>query len=57
MLAKVAEGKVLRLICESNKLRYQNKAHWDSWFDDENPTPDFMVDRSQPDEQNREEFN
>jgi len=27
---------------------------WDSWFDDEGVTADFMADRGQPDEQERE---
>ncbi|RKE89244.1 MULTISPECIES: type II toxin-antitoxin system VapB family antitoxin [Xenorhabdus] len=29
---------------------------WDSWFDGENVTSDFMADRQQPSEQLREEF-
>ncbi|KMJ43461.1 AbrB/MazE/SpoVT family DNA-binding domain-containing protein [Xenorhabdus khoisanae] len=29
---------------------------WDSWFDGEDVTPDFMTDRQQPSEQIREEF-
>ncbi|MBD2785349.1 antitoxin [Xenorhabdus sp. DI] len=29
---------------------------WDSWFDGENVTSDFMTDRQQPSEQIREEF-
>lgn len=29
---------------------------WDSWFDDEGVTPDFMVQREQPTDQEREPF-
>ena len=29
---------------------------WDSWFDGEGVTPDFMTDREQPAEQERESF-
>ena len=29
---------------------------WDSWFDGEGATPDFMTDRQQPAEQERESF-
>ena len=29
---------------------------WDSWFDGESASPDFMGAREQPGEQNREEF-
>ncbi|MGF6095886.1 type II toxin-antitoxin system VapB family antitoxin [Pseudomonas sp. 18175] len=29
---------------------------WDSWFDGEGVTPDFMNDREQPAEQERESF-
>ena len=29
---------------------------WDSWFDGEGVTDDFMCEREQPQEQNREEF-
>ncbi|WP_428551654.1 type II toxin-antitoxin system VapB family antitoxin [Pseudomonas edaphica] len=29
---------------------------WDSWFDGEGGTPDFMTDREQPAEQERESF-
>lgn len=29
---------------------------WDSWFDGEGVTGDFMADREQPDEQMREAF-
>ena len=29
---------------------------WDSWFDSEHVTPDFMEDREQPSEQQREPF-
>jgi antitoxin VapB len=29
---------------------------WDSWFDGEGVTPDFMTDREQPVEQERESF-
>lgn len=29
---------------------------WDSWFDGETVTPDFMSAREQPVEQNREDF-
>jgi antitoxin VapB len=29
---------------------------WDSWFDGESVSPDFMAVREQPGEQNREDF-
>lgn len=29
---------------------------WDSWFEGEGVTPDFMVDREQPSDQEREAF-
>lgn len=29
---------------------------WDSWFDGEGVTADFMADREQPDDQEREAF-
>ena len=29
---------------------------WDSWFDSEGVTEDFMTDRGQPEEQKRESF-
>ncbi|MBA5601090.1 antitoxin [Pectobacterium parmentieri] len=29
---------------------------WDSWFEGESVTPDFMITREQPDEQVREDF-
>lgn len=29
---------------------------WNSWFDDEGVTPDFMVTREQPGDQDREAF-
>ena len=29
---------------------------WDSWFDDEGVTDDFMAEREQPDDQEREAF-
>lgn len=29
---------------------------WDSWFEGEGVTDDFMVHREQPDDQNREDF-
>ena len=29
---------------------------WDSWFDGESVSPDFMSSREQPGEQNREDF-
>lgn len=29
---------------------------WDSWFDDEGVTADFMTDREQPADQERESF-
>ncbi|MFL1516563.1 MULTISPECIES: type II toxin-antitoxin system VapB family antitoxin [Pseudomonas] len=29
---------------------------WDSWFDGESVTPDFMIDREQPADQERESF-
>ncbi|MHA3736103.1 type II toxin-antitoxin system VapB family antitoxin [Pseudomonas sp. Eth.TT006] len=29
---------------------------WDSWFDGDNVTPDFMADREQPADQERESF-
>ncbi|PHN27276.1 type II toxin-antitoxin system VapB family antitoxin [Pseudomonas sp. ICMP 460] len=29
---------------------------WDSWFDGDGVTPDFMPDRGQPTEQERESF-
>jgi len=29
---------------------------WDSWFDGENVSSDFMADREQPDDQERESF-
>jgi antitoxin VapB len=29
---------------------------WDSWFDGENVSADFMNDREQPDDQTRESF-
>ncbi|WP_342323002.1 type II toxin-antitoxin system VapB family antitoxin [Kosakonia sp. BYX6] len=29
---------------------------WDSWFEGENVSPDFMASREQPGEQDREEF-
>jgi len=29
---------------------------WDSWFDGENVSADFMSDREQPDDQTRESF-
>ena len=29
---------------------------WDSWFDGEGVTPDFMNDREQPEDQERESF-
>jgi antitoxin VapB len=29
---------------------------WDSWFDGEGATADFMADREQPDHQEREAF-
>ena len=29
---------------------------WDSWFDGEGVTPDFMYDRDQPADQERESF-
>lgn len=29
---------------------------WDSWFDSEGVTEDFMADRGQPEEQKRESF-
>ncbi|WP_437891530.1 type II toxin-antitoxin system VapB family antitoxin [Phytobacter sp. V91] len=29
---------------------------WDSWFDGESVSPDFMGEREQPGEQKREEF-
>ncbi|WP_416137102.1 type II toxin-antitoxin system VapB family antitoxin [Halomonas sp. HK25] len=29
---------------------------WDSWFEGEGVTPDFMSDREQPDDQTRESF-
>ncbi|WP_460118973.1 type II toxin-antitoxin system VapB family antitoxin [Pseudomonas sp. S2_C03] len=29
---------------------------WDSWFDGDNVSPDFMIEREQPAEQKREAF-
>ncbi|WBU49422.1 type II toxin-antitoxin system VapB family antitoxin [Kosakonia pseudosacchari] len=29
---------------------------WDSWFDGESASPDFMAAREQPEEQDREDF-
>jgi len=29
---------------------------WDSWFDGENVSADFMAEREQPDDQERESF-
>ncbi|MEI7088485.1 type II toxin-antitoxin system VapB family antitoxin [Pectobacterium versatile] len=29
---------------------------WDSWFEEEGGTPDFMIAREQPDDQIREDF-
>ncbi|WP_110649048.1 type II toxin-antitoxin system VapB family antitoxin [Salinicola peritrichatus] len=29
---------------------------WDSWFDEDSVTADFMADREQPEEQEREAF-
>ncbi|AOR61714.1 AbrB/MazE/SpoVT family DNA-binding domain-containing protein [Pectobacterium colocasium] len=29
---------------------------WDSWFEGESVTPDFMITREQPDDQIREDF-
>nr|WP_315445253.1 type II toxin-antitoxin system VapB family antitoxin [uncultured Pseudomonas sp.] len=29
---------------------------WDSWFDGDSVTPDFMADREQPADQDRESF-
>ncbi|UPY96582.1 type II toxin-antitoxin system VapB family antitoxin [Pectobacterium sp. 21LCBS03] len=29
---------------------------WDSWFEGESVTPDFVITREQPDEQVREDF-
>ena len=32
------------------------EASWDSWFEGEGVTADFMTEREQPEEQNRESF-
>ncbi|PHM30153.1 hypothetical protein [Xenorhabdus innexi] len=37
------------------KCERQDKVGWDSWFDDEDTTSDFMADRDQPNEQTRDE--
>ncbi|MEI7150970.1 type II toxin-antitoxin system VapB family antitoxin [Pectobacterium carotovorum] len=29
---------------------------WDSWFEEQGVTPDFMITREQPDDQIREDF-
>lgn len=29
---------------------------WDDWFDTDGVTPDFMAERSQPEQQKRESF-
>jgi len=38
-----------RIICPTEET-------WDTWFDTYDVSPDFMVDREQPDDQDRESF-
>lgn len=44
----VAVGRT-RIICPAGEA-------WDSWFDGEGVSGDFMSDREQPDDQDRESF-
>lgn len=46
------------IICVGNtRIISPIESTWDQWFDDNNFSDDFMVDREQPPEQVREPFN
>lgn len=49
--------KKVRIIPIGNaRLIAPAETSWDSWFDDEGVTADFMVEREQPADQEREAF-